>query len=77
LGGHLILPCVKEALLPGDAIFFIGDRGQVDHTALYLGNQDLLHATGAEVKIQSLNPAATNYFKRFDGDFLGAKRFWW
>jgi cell wall-associated NlpC family hydrolase len=77
LSGNLILPGVAEALLPGDAIFFMGEEGQVDHTGLYLGNQEILHATGPEVKIQSLNPASTNYFKRFAHDFIGAKRFWW
>lgn len=77
LSGNLILPGVTEALLPGDAIFFMGEEGQVDHTGLYLGNQEILHATGPEVKIQSLNPAATNYLKRFTHDFIGAKRFWW
>ena len=77
LSGNLILPGVSEALLPGDAIFFMNDEGQVDHTGLYLGNQEILHATGREVIIQSLNPAATNYLKRFTHDFIGAKRYWW
>ncbi|HOW67899.1 MAG TPA: C40 family peptidase [Candidatus Paceibacterota bacterium] len=77
LSGNLILPGASEALLPGDALFFMGDEGQVDHTALYLGSQEILHATGPEVKIQSLDPASTNYFKRFTQDFIGAKRFWW
>jgi hypothetical protein len=29
------------------------------------------------VKIQSMNPAAKDYFERFDRDFIGAKRYWW
>jgi hypothetical protein len=77
LSGNLILPGITEALLPGDAIYFMNDEGQVDHTGLYLGNQEILHATGREVQIQSLNPASTNYMKRFTHDFIGAKRFWW
>lgn len=78
LSGNLIMPGVSEALLPGDAIFFMNDEGQVDHTGLYLGNQELLHATsGREVSIQSLNPASPNFFPRFTHDFIGAKRFWW
>lgn len=77
LSGNLILPGVTEALLPGDAIYFMNDEGQVDHTGIYLGNHEILHATGREVIIQSLNPAATNYLRRFTHDFIGAKRFWW
>jgi hypothetical protein len=77
LGGYLILPSVREALLPGDVIFFMNGAGQVDHTGLYLGNDEMIHATPPRVRIQSLNPAAPHYFRRFDHDFLGAKRFWW
>lgn len=77
LNGNLILPCVADALQPGDAIFFMNAAGQVDHTALYLGGQEIIHATGDSVKIQSMNPAAPTYFKRFDHEFIGAKRYWW
>jgi hypothetical protein len=77
LGGHLILPCVQEALLPGDALFFMNEAGQVDHVALYLGNDDILHASGNRVRLDSLDPTAPNYLQRLDQDFIGAKRFWW
>lgn len=77
LGGYLIMPCLKEALLPGDALYFINDMGQVYHTGIYLGNEQMLHATPPFVKIQSINPTVTNSFKSFEQDFLGAKRFWW
>jgi len=76
LGGHLILPCVSEALLPGDALFFMNEGGLVDHVALYIGNREVLHATGDAVRVDSLNPEATNYLRRFEHDFIGAKRFW-
>ncbi len=77
LGGYLIMPWLKEALLPGDVVYFMNAAGQVDHTGLYLGQDEIIHATMPRVCIQSLNPAATNYCKRFDNDFLGAKRFCW
>jgi gamma-D-glutamyl-L-lysine dipeptidyl-peptidase len=77
LAGYLIAPSVREALLPGDALFFMSEAGQVDHTGLYLGNQQMIHATPPRVRIQSLDPAAPDHFRRFDHDFLGAKRFWW
>ena len=77
LNGNLILPCVAEALQPGDAIFFINPAGQVGHTGLYLGGGEMIHAQGDQVKIQSMNPAARNYYQRFARDFIGAKRYWW
>jgi cell wall-associated NlpC family hydrolase len=77
LSGNLILPCVAEALQPGDAVFFMNETGQVDHTGLYLGGQEIIHASGSQVKIQSMNRTATNYLKRLDHEFIGAKRYWW
>jgi len=77
LNGNLILPCVAEALQPGDAIFFINSAGQVGHTGLYLGGGEMIHAQGEGVKIQSMNPKAKNYYERFDREFIGAKRYWW
>lgn len=77
LGGNLIPPYLVEALKPGDALYFINQAGQVDHTGFYWGNQQILHATGKRVQIQSLNPKAANYFRRFGTDFIGAKRFGW
>ena len=59
LGGNLIPPYLTEALQPGDALYFINDVGQVDHTGFYWGNHQILHATGKQVKIQSLDPKAT------------------
>jgi len=77
LNGNLILPCVAEALQPGDAIFFINPAGQVGHTGLYLGGGEMIHAQGEGVKIQSMNPAAKNFYERFNREFIGAKRYWW
>jgi hypothetical protein len=75
LGGHLILPCVREALLPGDALFFMNSQAQVDHVALCVGPEEVLHATGNQVRLDSLRPGAKNYLRRLDHEFLGAKRF--
>ncbi len=77
LGGNLIPPYLTEALLPGDALFFMNGAGQVNHVALYLGNRQIIHATGDRVKINSLDPSAKNYLVRFARDYIGAKRFWW
>lgn len=78
LGGMLILPCAAEALQPGDALFFMADNGQVDHTALYVGEGRAIHATGRQVvKIQDLDPSSPNHLHRYPKEFIGAKRFWW
>jgi cell wall-associated NlpC family hydrolase len=77
LGGNLIPPYLVEALQPGDALYFINQVGQVDHTGFYVGNQQILHATGKRVQINSLDPKAKNYLRRFGTDFIGAKRFGW
>ncbi|MDE3067825.1 MAG: C40 family peptidase [Verrucomicrobiota bacterium] len=77
LSGDLILPCVADALQPGDAVFFMNPTGLVGHTGLCLGDGKIIHAQGSRVKIQSMNPRAKDYFARFDGEFIGAKRYWW
>lgn len=77
LGGNLIPPYLVEALMPGDAVYFINSKGQVDHTGLYIGQGRIIHATGTSVRIQSIDPKAPDYLDRFQEDFIGAKRFWW
>ena len=77
LNGNLILPCVAEALQPGDAMFFMNPAGQVGHTALYLGDKKIIQAQGNDVKIQSMDPEAKDYFERFDNRYIGGKRYWW
>jgi hypothetical protein len=77
LGGYLVLPCAREALLPGDALYFMNAAGQVDHTGLYLGHGEMIHASSPAVRLQSLDRSAPNYYSRFDQEFLGAKRFCW
>ena len=77
LGGNLIPPYLPEALVAGDVLYFMNQAGQVDHTALYLGDRQVIHATGSQVQIQSLDPASPRYLRRFTHDFIGAKRFAW
>lgn len=51
-----------DELIPGDLLFFsLTDDGQIDHTAIYLGNREFLHAsarnTPPSIQIGSLKTA--------------------
>jgi hypothetical protein len=64
----------RAAMRPGDVMFFLGRRGTVSHTALYIGDGRFIEATSPAVKISSLNPQDQNYSKRRDEGFCFAKR---
>ena len=62
----------REALKPGDAVFFKGNgRGQVSHVGLYIGKGQFIHSpsTGKRVRIDSLS---NSYWKKH---YTTAKRF--
>ncbi|MGE1154659.1 C40 family peptidase [Pseudomonas kitaguniensis] len=62
----------REALKPGDAVFFNGDgRGQVSHVGLYIGEGKFIHSpsTGKRVRIDSLS---SSYWNKH---YTTAKRF--
>jgi len=62
----------REALQPGDAVFFRGNgRGQVSHVGLYIGEGKFIHSprTGKSVRIDSL---ANSYWNK---NYTTAKRF--
>ena len=52
----------KDALLPGDLLFFVSeDRGNVHHVAIYIGNGKFIHAQGDNVHISSFNQSDAEY----------------
>lgn len=57
--GYLIKEIEKDKLETGDLLFW------PDHVALYMGNDEYIHSTGASsgVVINSLNPLHSNYRK--------------
>ena len=63
----------RDALRRGDVLFFMGRRGTVSHTAIYLGNDEFIEASG-KVQVTSFNPAHPNYAKGRDEGFCFAKR---
>lgn len=64
----------RSSLRRGDVLFFLGRRGTINHTGIYLGNNDFLEATSPVVTISSLDPSAPNYSERRDRAFCFAKR---
>lgn len=65
----------KDALLPGDLLFFIGGRrGNVSHVALYLGENKYIEAAGESVRIRSMNAADPDYDAKRAPTFAWARR---
>jgi hypothetical protein len=64
----------RSAMRKGDVMFFLGRRGTVSHTAIYLGDNQYIEATEPGVKITSLKAEDQNYEKRRDEGFAFAKR---
>jgi cell wall-associated NlpC family hydrolase len=64
----------RSSLRRGDTLYFLGRRGTIHHTAIYLGNNEFLEATDPVVSINSFDPAAKNYAKKRDESFCFAKR---
>jgi cell wall-associated NlpC family hydrolase len=64
----------RSALRKGDVLFFLGRRGTISHTAIYLGDNQFIEATDPGVKITSFNPKDENYENRRDEGFAFAKR---
>lgn len=64
---HLGQQIEKEALQPGDLVFFNTLRRTFSHVGIYLGGQRFIHAPsrGGEVRIDNMNEAY--WFKRFNG----------
>ncbi|HEV2293404.1 MAG TPA: C40 family peptidase [Tepidisphaeraceae bacterium] len=64
----------RSSLRRGDLLFFLGRRGTISHTAIYLGNDEFLEATSPVVTVSSFDPSAPHYSKRRDDGFCFAKR---
>lgn len=78
LVGEPIIDDIKDVdqLLPGDLLYFgtiKNNKEKVTHVAIYLGNCEVIHATGS-VKIESLCPNGKNYAEARRLSFLRGKR---
>jgi cell wall-associated NlpC family hydrolase len=65
---HAGTPVAKDAVQPGDAVFFVHSDGDVGHVGMAIGNGQYIEAphTGDVVKIANLADAS---------NFIGARRF--
>lgn len=63
----------RAGMRPGDLLYFIGRGGRITHTAIYLGNNEMIEASGT-VKLTSIDPNAPNYSRQRDTGLILAKR---
>ena len=63
----------RDALRRGDVLFFMGRRGTVSHTAIYLGDDQYIESSG-RVKISSFRADDDGYSRSRDDSFCFAKR---
>ncbi len=66
----------RSRMKRGDTLYFVGSHGKIRHTALYLGDDQFLHAELPKVTIASFNPDHDNYDEKRDASFVFAKRLW-
>jgi cell wall-associated NlpC family hydrolase len=62
------------AMRRGDTMYFLGQRGRIRHTAIYLGDGLYLHAVSPVVRVASLDPTHPDYDARRHASFAFAKR---
>lgn len=64
----------RDAMLPGDLVFFISNTARIHHVGIYLGDGRYLEATSPVATITSMNPDHEEYSERRDRSFAFAKR---
>lgn len=64
----------RQGMQRGDLMFFMGSRGKISHTAIYLGDHKYLESGGPGVRIGSLDPDDPAYEAKRDQGFAFAKR---
>jgi len=64
----------RDGLRRGDTLYFLGERGKITHTAIYLGDGRYLEAVRPVVRATSFNPDDEDYHERRDAAFCFGKR---
>jgi cell wall-associated NlpC family hydrolase len=62
----------REALRPGDLVFFRDGSGRVHHVGMYVGDGKMIHAprTGEAVSITAIDA------EPYSSEFAGGRRYW-
>jgi hypothetical protein len=74
MGRLVATPWHRTGMQRGDLLFFIDNAGRTFHVAVSLGGQRFVHSSPPEVHVCSLDPADPLYRKRWEDDFLFARR---
>ncbi len=64
----------RAGMRAGDTLYFLGSRGKIRHTALYLGEGQYIEAVRKVVRITSFRPEDPNYDQLRSQSFVFAKR---
>ncbi len=74
-GGEIVATrWYREHLRGGDTLYFLGRGGKITHTAMYLGNDILIEASGGTVRLSSFDPESDLYREARDRGFCFGKR---
>jgi len=75
LNGRLVATrWYRDAIQPGDVLFFINRSGKIYHTGIAMNSTHFVHSAPPEVQINSLKECDRLYSEQRAESFLGAKR---
>jgi len=74
MGRIVATPWFREALEPGDALFFMDENGRISHTGLSMGGLKFVHCSPPEVQITSMDPNDPLYSEHWTNSFAIARR---
>jgi LysM repeat protein len=60
-------PIPSEQLVPGDRVYFANSSGRINHTGIYIGNSQFIHASGAAGQVTVSNLFSGKYANIFAG----------
>ncbi|MCS6862299.1 MAG: C40 family peptidase, partial [Abditibacteriales bacterium] len=63
-------PVAPEQLLPGDRVYFANSSGRINHTGIYIGNGQFIHASGSAGQV-TVSPLFSG---KYWNTFAGARR---
>lgn len=74
MGRIVATPWFREAMEPGDILFFLDENGRVSHTGLSMGGLRFVHCSPPEVQITSMDAGDPLYSDGWTKSFAWARR---